>query len=401
MKKMRGATLTTILVVASGLPVVGAAGPASSLEAEGFDHFYNLEYDQAIADFDKQIAAEPQNPNAYNHLAQAILYREMLRSGALESQLVTGSNPFIRRQKMNPGEPDRRRFEGLIAKAMQLGEARLEKNSRDTDALYALGVSYGLRANYSFLVHKAWLDALRYSATARNYHNQVTAIDPSSVDAQLLQGLYDYVVGSLPWAMKMLGFVGGFRGDREEGIRTLQLVAQKGHADRVDAQVLLAVIYRRERRPLDAIPLLNTLVHDYPRAYLLRFEQAQMYGDAGDEKHALEALDKVEEMKRAGVAGYARVPDEKIRYARGNLLFWYNDLDRALDDLKAVTAHADNLDLNTGVLAWMRLGQTYDLKGQRSNAKAAYRKAIAYAPQSDAAKESRGYLSSPYRRRAG
>lgn len=396
---MRYALLTAILVLISSSPSALFAG--QTLEAEGFDHFYNLEYDRAIADFDKQIAEEPSNPNAYNHVAQAILYREMLRSGALESQLVTGSNPFIRRQKMNPSEADRRRFEDMIDKAMELSEARIDKNPRDTGALYALGVSYALRANFSFLVRKAWLDALRDSATARNYHNEITELDPNFIDAQLLQGLYDYVVGSLPWTMKMLGFIGGFHGDRDEGIRILQLVAQKGHATRVDAQVLLAVIYRRERRPLDAIPLLNNLVKEYPRAYLLRFEQVQMYGDAGDKKHALEILNRIQDMKQADAAGYARVPEGKIRYARGNLLFWYNDLDRALDDLKAVTAHADTLDLNTGVLAWMRLGQTYDLKGERSNAKAAYRKAIAYAPQSEAAKESRSYLFAPYRRKTG
>ncbi|MEO7142012.1 MAG: tetratricopeptide repeat protein [Bryobacteraceae bacterium] len=386
----------TILLLAALTALAAGDRP---LETDGFDHFYNLEYDQAIADFTQEIAAQPENPNAYNHLAQSILYREMLRSGALESQLVTGSNPFLRRQKMNPDPKDERRFNESLAKAIQLGDARFEKNPKDTGALYALGVSYGLRANYEFLVRKAWMDALRDSTTARKYHNQVTDIDPSFIDARLVQGVHDYIVGSLPWAMKMLGFLGGFHGDREEGIRLLQLVAQKGKSDRVDAQILLAAIYRRERRPLDAILLLNSLVERYPRAYLLRFEQAQMYGDASDKAHALEALDKVAEMKRDGAPGYARVPEEKIQYARGNLLFWYNDLDRALDDLKAVTARAGNVDLSTGVMAWMRLGQTYDLKGQRAQALAAYRQAIQYAPQSDVAKESRGYLSTPYRRR--
>jgi len=395
-KFMRAAIISAIILLFTFFPLAASANP---FEAAGFEHFYNLEYDQATADFREEIASQPDNPNGYNHLAQAILYREMLRSGALESQLVTGNNPFLRRQKMNPRPEDRSRFDDSIAKAIGLGEKRLAKNSQDTGALYSLGVSYALRANYSFLVRKAWLEALRDSTTARKYHNQVTEIDPSFIDARLLQGLHDYIVGSLPWTMKMLGFLGGFHGDREEGIRTLQLVAEKGHLDRVDAQILLAVIYRRERRPLDAIPLLSKLVDEYPRAYLLRFEQAQMYGDAGNKAQALDALRKIEELKRAGVPGYTRVPEEKIRYARGNLLFWYNDLDHALDDLKAVTARADALDLSTGVLAWMRLGQTYDLKGERSNAVAAYRQAIHYAPQSEAAKESRGYISSPYRRR--
>ncbi len=60
------------------------------------DHyFYNNEFDEAIAYFEQQVKAHPNDPDQYNHLAQSILYREMLRDGALESQLVTGNNPFL------------------------------------------------------------------------------------------------------------------------------------------------------------------------------------------------------------------------------------------------------------------------------------------------------------------
>ena len=63
-----------------------------------------------------------------------------------------------------------------------------------------------------------------------------------------------------------------------------------------------------------------------------------------------------------------------------------------------VTAHADEVDLNTGVLAWMRVGQIYDLKQRHNLAIEAYKHAMAYAPEAEAAKESRRYISSPYRR---
>jgi hypothetical protein len=49
-------------------------------------------------------------------------------------------------------------------------------------------------------------------------------------------------------------------------------------------------------------------------------------------------------------------------------------------------------------MAWLRLGQASDMKGQRNDAMDAYKKAIAVAPQSDVARESRQYLSSPYKR---
>jgi tetratricopeptide (TPR) repeat protein len=368
--------------------------------SKGFDHFYNLEYEEAISEFQQQIAREPENPNAWNHLAQAVLYRELFKAGALESELVSGSNPFIRRERVAPTAETEKTFNDSLAKSMSMCQERIKVNPKDTTALYALGVAHGLRANYNFLVRKAWMDALKDATAARKLHNQVVALDPNFIDARLIQGVHDYVVGSLPWHWKMLGFVAGFRGDREEGVRTLKVVAEKGKLNHYDAQVLLAAIYRRERRPLDALPLLKPLTERFPRNPLFRLEAVQMYSDAGDKASALKILDQLEQMKHSGAPGMARVPLEKIYYYRGNLLFWYREFDAAIEQLRRVTPRASSLDLNTAVMTWLRLGQSLDMKGRRNEAIEAYKQAAAAAPQSEAARESRGYLSSPYKRKS-
>ncbi len=366
--------------------------------SQGFEEFYNLDYDGAIAEFKKQISVNPNDPGNYNHLALAILYREMFRFGALESELVSGTNAFLRRPKMNPTRADQAEFENAISKAMEISQARIAKNPRDVPALYALGVAYGLRSNYNFLVRKAWTDALRDVTASRKFHNKVTELDPSMVDARLVQGVHDYVVGSLPWHLKVVGFLVGFRGDKQEGIRTLETVAARGDQNRVDAEILLCAIYRRERQAQKAVPLLESLIARFPRNYLLRFEIAQMYADLGNEKNALAAIQEVEDLRAAGTSGYDRLPVEKIYYARGTIQFWYNDLDQALTNMKRVTSRLEDLDLNTGTYAWLRMGQIYDLTGQRALAVRAYQETVRLAPDSDAAKLSRDYLSKPYRR---
>ncbi|MDW8352962.1 MAG: tetratricopeptide repeat protein [Bryobacterales bacterium] len=387
-------------VTAIGLLCAAVLLAADNSLPPGLEHFYNLEYDAAIEEFSRQIARTPEDPAAHNHLAMSILYRELLRTGALETELVTGRNPFLRRPKMNPSAEDQRRFDEALRKSMALSEARLKANPKDSRALYLLGVAYGLRANYNFLVRKAWLDALRDATQGRKLHNRVTELDPSNVDARLMQGVHDYVVGSLPWHWKVLGFLAGFRGDKQKGIRTLEYVAENGQWNRYDAQVLLAAVYRRERLPQKAVPLLLKLIERFPRNYLLRFELAQMYSDLGDKTNALAAIQRIEELKAAGVPGYKTLPREKIYYARGTIQFWYNDLEEALENMKRVTARAHDLDLNTGTFAWLRLGQIYDLRGERALAVEAYRQAIALAPQSEAAQESRRFLTSPYQRPA-
>jgi tetratricopeptide (TPR) repeat protein len=365
---------------------------------EGFSHFYNLEYDEAIAVFDQAIAQNPSNPDVHNHMAQSLIFREMFRDGALESELVSGSNSFLRRAKLNPSPETETRILAEIAKAMSISEAQLKKNPNDTAAMYAQGIAYGLRSNYYWVVKKAWHDSLRDANAARKLHNRITELEPKNVDARLVQGLHDYIVGSLPWGYKMLGFMVGIKGDKEKGIRTVQEVARNGRLNRVDAEIFLCALYRRENQAKLAVPLVQDLIQRYPRNYLLRLELGQMYSTSGDGAHGLEALNEVARLKAAHTPGFDRLPWEKIYFQQGSIQFWYNDLDRSLENMKKVASKADDVDLNTGVLAYLRMGQIYDMTHRRAEALAAYQKAIAYAPQAEAAQESRKYLTTPYRR---
>jgi len=369
-----------------------------SVVAEGFDHFYNLEYDRAIADFEKAVVRNPNSPDLHNHLAQTIVFREMYRNGALESELVSGTNSFLRRPRMNPAPETEKRFLDEIGKAMALSEARLKTNPNDTGAMYAQGISYGLRSDYFWVVKKSWRDSLKDATAARRLHNRVSELEPDNVDARLVQGLDDYIVGSLPWGWKMLGFLVGIHGDREKGIRTVQDVAKNGKLDRVDAEIFLCALYRRENQPRQAIPLVEDLIRRFPRNFLLRMELSQMYSMAGDKGRALQAAEDVAQLKTRRAPGYDRVPWEKIYFQEGTIEFWYNDLERALENMKKVAAASEEVDLNTGVSAYLRMGQIYDLTQHRAEAVEAYKKAIAYAPQAEAAQDARKYLSTPYRR---
>jgi len=281
---------------------------------------------------------------------------------------------------------------------MSLAQARLQKNPNDVAALYSMGISYGLRANYYWQVKKAWRDSLRDATAARRQHNRITELDPNNVDARLVQGLHDYIVGSLPVVYRMLGFLAGIHGDKEKGIRTIQEVARNGSLNRLDAQIFLCALYRRENQPLKAVPLLQELTARFPRNFLLRLELSQMYSVGGDGTRALAILDEVARQKNSHAPGFDRLPWEKIYFQEGTIQFWYRDLDHALENLKKVASSPDELDLNTGAQTWLRIGQIYDMTHRRAEALQAYQRCIAYAPEADAAREARGYLSAPYRR---
>jgi tetratricopeptide (TPR) repeat protein len=368
------------------------------LVRKGFDHFYNLEYPEATAIFKQAVEASPGDPTAYNRLAEAVLFGMMNRTGALESQMVTGGDSFLRHARMEPPQDEQALFTSSIQKALEMTEQALEKNPNDADALYARGVAIGFRGTFNYMVKKSWIDSLRDVTEAKRLHNRVFELEPARIDARMMQGLNDYMIGSLPMLYKMLGSVAGLHGDREGGMRALKLVAGEGVYRKVEAEFLLCVIYRRERRPLEAIPLLESLHKRYPRNFLVLFELSQMYADLGDREKALAPLDKIEKLKRSGAPGLSVVPEERVQFARGNFLFWHKEFDPATWELEQATAHAEVLDPNSGPNAWLRLGQCYDLKGRRAAALHAYEQAVAFTPSGDPAKEARKYIDSPFTR---
>src|SRR5580700_5926392 len=235
------------LIAVSSLALIGSmllhaqdSAEVSAGPSVGYDHFYNLEYDKAIAAFTAETEQHPDDPNGWNHLAHAILYRAMYRGGALESELVTGSNPFLRRQKVKTTAAEDQQFYEAIDKALDLAQSSLAENEDDPRALEALGVSYALRANYNFLVRKVWVDALHDATDARKAHKRLTELEPDNVDARMIPAIYDYVTGSLPVGYRILGFLAGYHGNRNRGIQALEAVAQDGKSNRVDAEIMLA-----------------------------------------------------------------------------------------------------------------------------------------------------------------
>ncbi|MCU1327287.1 MAG: Tetratricopeptide 2 repeat protein [Bryobacterales bacterium] len=386
-----------VLLVAAAASVFAAGDPRE----DALDLFYNLDFDEALVAFEKLLAASPNDPELHNHVAHTLLFRELLRNGALESQMVSGNNSFIRRMKMEPPPDVEKRFFAEIERTISITQGMLARNPKDTTAMQAQAVAYALRANYGFLVRKSWMASLGDASKAYKLDNQVISIDPSIVDAKLLVGGYDYIIGNLTWHMRMIGAVAGFHGDKDRGLRTMEMVARQGKKNKRDAQITLCALYRREGQTARAIPMLLEVSEAYPRNYLFRFELAQMYAAIGERSKALAILDDIRSRKDHNLPGYARIPSEKIYYETGNLMFWFNDLDRSLQNLRKVTGSREQLkelDLNTGALAFMRQGQIHDLQNRHDLAAAAYQQAIQFAPDAEAAKESQKYIDNPYKR---
>jgi len=303
----------------ASLFLVAAFGSAAELPAvlkqPAFQHFYNLEFDQALAIFTERAAREPDSPEVQNLIAQAVILRAMHRAGLLDTSNLNEKNPFLHRPKLQLTPDDEKLFLGSLDRALAVSAARLKQNPKDVAALYATGVAYWLRADYEMVVKKAWIGALHDFTLARKFHNNVTELDPKRVDALLTQGLHTYIAGSLGFPLKLLGFLAGLRGDKEDGIRILRKVAEEGEYNKPDAAALLEAILRREHRPAEALPYLNDLIRWFPRNYIFRMELARAYSDIGDKGKSLAAVGELERLAK-GSPGLGMVPDSRLKDLR-------------------------------------------------------------------------------------
>ena len=71
---------------------------------KGFDHFYSLEYDKAIHEFELAQQAHPQDPFAVNHLLAAVIFKELYRIGALDTEAYAADN-FLTKKPAEPLDP--------------------------------------------------------------------------------------------------------------------------------------------------------------------------------------------------------------------------------------------------------------------------------------------------------
>lgn len=318
------AGLPLVLAAALGLGALTARADDSvdpwTYAYAGMDHFYNLEYDEALAEFQLAGEADPGNPFFYNFVANTYLFQELYRLGKLEGNLYDASNAFLKDKKP---EPDRERIskvEKNIARAREICEARLEKNPRDKEALYVLGATYGIEGNLKFTIEKSWFGALRAGSKANDLHQEVLGLDPEYHDAKLIPGVYQYAVGSIPRSVKWLAFLAGYSGSRQRGVELLHQAMLHGKLTSSDATFLLAIIYTREKRHSDARKLLKNRAAFYPRNPLLPMEVARTFTREGKHTDALEHYLRVANDMEAGKPGYDKLPRERVWYQVGVLL---------------------------------------------------------------------------------
>jgi len=300
--------LIVLLAASVSLALAAPAQKAVDYQTLGHESFYNLEYEEAIEASQGLVNLRPDDPVAFNDLATAILYKELLRLGKLETKAFKGDNNFLAWDKPTADPKAKKEFDTALLQGRKVAEAMLQKKPRDARALYALSTNYGLESTYQLMVDTSYFGALRNANQADKYSRQLIDSHPGFVDAYLVAGTHEYVVGSLPWAVRYMVAIGGLRGSKEKGKEYVRRVAEEGDLARDSARALLVLLLRREQRPLEAIPVIAGIIRDFPRNYLMHLELAGLYEDAGKEDKALDVFREIHAKVKTNTDRFGRMP---------------------------------------------------------------------------------------------
>jgi hypothetical protein len=288
--------------LAAAPPISTALRPPDPLNSAAFEHYYNIDYDAAVQDFERILARHPNDAFALNHLLSAIQVRELYRMGAMNSGEYSNDN-FIG-QAHRPADPaQKQRIQQLVQQAENLEDAELARNPNNVDMLYARGVTRGQFALYTALIERAWFSALRNAVGARHDHERVLELAPQYTDAKLIVGAHNYVMGNLSLAVRMAVALVGLSGDKEKGLRYLSDDYNANGETSVDAGVVLMVFLRREHRFGEALAIARVIGPRFPRNYLLPLEEANLLRASGKSEEAEEQYRRVWQNGREGKYG--------------------------------------------------------------------------------------------------
>src|SRR5208337_2823539 len=360
---------------------------------KGFESFYSLEYDKSIREFEAALQAHPDDPFAVNHLLSAVIFKELLRIGALDTEAYATDN-FLNKKYLQPLDPKvHDRVNQLSAQSVQLSDERLSKSPDDVNALYARGVAKGLRSTYMGLGEHAWFAALRNALGARHDDERVLELDPNYVDAKNLLGIHLYVIGSLNWPAKVAASMVGVTGNKQKGLEYLREVAAHGTPEvSWDAKIALALFLRREQQYAEALQLVGGMYQAFPRNFLIATEYAHLLNAAGHGPQAVAAYQKIVAGCRSNAFSVCRI--EIPAYGLGEAMKGQRDFQGAEEAYELAAKSA--VEAGFAQRATLKAGEMYDAMHKRDAALEKYKAVIAANSGSESAELARHYMKQAY-----
>lgn len=232
--------------------------------------------------------AQPQNPLGYLLEGEALWWQRYCEACEIKYGMVEAWKHSKRR--------DDEAYLALADKAIALAQAQLG-NSDTAQLHFYAGMGYALKVRVYGLRGENRA-AARAAVAARAHMLDALKLDPQMGDATAAMGLYNYYVETLSPIVKFLRFLMGIPGgDKQEGVRQMQIGMIQGKLLAVDVRFILARALRQyDHQYEQALPIAQPLVARYPRNPLFLLLVGNLDEELGRNAAAQENFRAVEQL---------------------------------------------------------------------------------------------------------
>ena len=270
-----------VFTISSPALLANVSGPNLPVEAlQAMDKIYAGDSQAAIAILRKLQQSQPENPLAFLLEAEATWWQIYCDNAEVRYGMIDA----WKRGKRTEDE----RYLELVDRVIALAQEQIARTNSAEMHLYA-GNGYALKARMYALrgENRAVAHA---GVAARTEFLHALEIDPQMADATAGLGLYNYYVDSLSSAVKVLRFFMGIPGgDRNEGIRQMQVGIARGVISPVTMRFYLAKNLRNfDREYEQALVIAKPLGTRYPQNTMFQLLLGNLNAELGRPEKAAE-----------------------------------------------------------------------------------------------------------------
>jgi Tfp pilus assembly protein PilF len=345
----------------------------------GIERIFNLDTRNANIYLQKAVELDKENPAGYAFLALAHL--------------------FIYEMSFEPEDRERNQENMLryVSETINRGEKRIEKNSRDGQAYFAMALAKIAKIRWA-IGQKKYFIVAQESSKIWDYLEKAKEENPQNYDIYFPAGLLHYHLDHLQGITRFFSSLMITSGNRQKGIQELELTAQKGDLLKELAQAELASVYSNfENQPARALPIARELKDKFPHNYNFSFALANSLSDLHRFEEASAIAREIEKGIQAGKPPFVPQLQSRCDQLMGRIFFNQGEYTKAGEYCQR--ALKDTSPYNARVRAWafVRLGMIYDTRKERKQAEDYYSKALDVEGGEGAAQvEAKKYLKTPY-----
>lgn len=221
----------------------------------------------------------------------------------------------------------------------------LNRESNHPDALVIRALANGYIARH-YANRDSWITSVRTARRAYVSYQQLMDVEPDFIDNEFVRGMVSYYAAYIPDEYPVVRAVSWFLpdGNREEGLKKIELAAESGVFSRPEATYFMGnILLNYEHNYASAIIYFNNLIEKYPDNGYYRRLMVRTLANQNRNREVLEQVNDASKHWETNGNSNAAIMLEELRFWEGRALYRLNRYDEALIAFQAAIQHGYNL----------------------------------------------------------